>query len=206
MYYAYIRTCTKILYKCTKFSTRSTLSPMRHDMYVFPGTTILDCSMFPTTAVLQYSSTKFRVLNLAYIVHNICTECTHTSQTHDHPATEVCTAVLNLVEYKLLGNPNQLSWVPEAAGFERLQLTCPCAQSGRTDAAGHAVIFVSALRAAGVPSHRRQSHSGAAQYILREGPCSQDASWVVCGSGVPPYDFLKKLCSIFNSRFCIRFS
>jgi hypothetical protein len=26
--------------------------------------------------------------------------------------------------------------------------------------------------------------------ILREGPCSQGASWVVCSSGVPLYDFL----------------
>ena len=25
--------------------------------------------------------------------------------------------------------------------------------------------------------------------FLREGPCSQGASWAVCGSGVPPYDF-----------------
>jgi hypothetical protein len=25
--------------------------------------------------------------------------------------------------------------------------------------------------------------------LLREGPCSQGASWAVGGSGVPPYDF-----------------
>jgi hypothetical protein len=41
--------------------------------------------------------------------------------------------------------------------------------------------------------------------FLREGPCSQGASWVVCGSGVPQYDFLNLYC-IFNSRFCISFS
>jgi hypothetical protein len=41
--------------------------------------------------------------------------------------------------------------------------------------------------------------------ILREGPRSQGASWVVCGSGVPPYDFLN-LYGISNSRFCISFS
>jgi hypothetical protein len=32
---------------------------------------------------------------------------------------------------------------------------------------------------------------------LREGPCSQGASWGVCGSGVPPYDFLN-VYGIFN--------
>jgi hypothetical protein len=40
-------------------------------------------------------------------------------------------------------------------------------------------------------------------FILGEGPCSQGASWVACGSRVPPYDFLN-LYGIFNSRFCIR--
>jgi hypothetical protein len=39
--------------------------------------------------------------------------------------------------------------------------------------------------------------------ILREGPRSQDASWGVCGSGVPPYDFLN-LYGVFNSRFSIK--
>jgi hypothetical protein len=38
-------------------------------------------------------------------------------------------------------------------------------------------------------------------YFLREGPCSHGASWGVCGSGVPPYDFLN-LYGVFNSRFC----
>ena len=40
-------------------------------------------------------------------------------------------------------------------------------------------------------------------YVLskvREGPCSQGASWAVCGSRVPPYQFLD-LHGIFNSRF-----
>jgi hypothetical protein len=41
--------------------------------------------------------------------------------------------------------------------------------------------------------------------ILREGPCSQGASCVVCGSGVPPYDFLY-LYGIFDSMFCASFS
>jgi hypothetical protein len=105
-----IKTSSALL-KLVHLRTYGTVRPYRYRV---------DLARHAPTAVLQYSSTKFRVLNLAYIVHNICTECTHTSQTHDHPATEVCTAVLNLVEYKLLGNPNQLSWVPEAAGFERL--------------------------------------------------------------------------------------
>jgi hypothetical protein len=38
--------------------------------------------------------------------------------------------------------------------------------------------------------------------ILREGPCSQGASSVVCGSGEPPYDFLD-LYGVFNSKFSI---
>jgi hypothetical protein len=42
-------------------------------------------------------------------------------------------------------------------------------------------------------------------WYLREGPRSQGASWAVCGSGVPPYDFLN-LYGISNSRFCISFS
>jgi hypothetical protein len=37
-------------------------------------------------------------------------------------------------------------------------------------------------------------------YNLREGPRSQGASRAVCGSGVPPYDFLN-LYGISNSRF-----
>ena len=41
--------------------------------------------------------------------------------------------------------------------------------------------------------------------LLREGPCSQAASCVVCGSGVPLYDFLN-LYGIFNSRFPVSFS
>jgi hypothetical protein len=40
--------------------------------------------------------------------------------------------------------------------------------------------------------------------ILREGPCSQGASWAVCGSGVPPYDFLN-FNGVFNSRFSTSF-
>jgi hypothetical protein len=37
-----------------------------------------------------------------------------------------------------------------------------------------------------------------------KGPCSQQgASWVVCGSGVPPYDFLN-VYGIFNIMFSIR--
>ena len=40
--------------------------------------------------------------------------------------------------------------------------------------------------------------------ILREGPCSQGASWVVCGFGVPPYEFLN-LYGIFDSRFKMSF-
>jgi hypothetical protein len=40
--------------------------------------------------------------------------------------------------------------------------------------------------------------------ILRESPCSQGASWVVCGSAVPPYDFLN-LYGIFSRRFSIGF-
>jgi hypothetical protein len=36
--------------------------------------------------------------------------------------------------------------------------------------------------------------------LLREGPCSQGAFWAVCGSGVPPYDFLN-LYGVFDSRF-----
>ena len=39
--------------------------------------------------------------------------------------------------------------------------------------------------------------------ILREGSCSQGATWAACGSGAPPYEFLN-LYGIFNSRFCIR--
>jgi hypothetical protein len=39
--------------------------------------------------------------------------------------------------------------------------------------------------------------------FLREGPCSQGASWAVCGSGVPPNDFLN-LYVVFDSRFCVR--
>jgi hypothetical protein len=50
---------------------------------------------------------------------------------------------------------------------------------------------------------------GSAQNLLflREGPCSEGASWVVYGSGVPPYmyDFLN-LYGIFDSRFCASFS
>ena len=42
-------------------------------------------------------------------------------------------------------------------------------------------------------------------FFLREGPCSQGASWAVCGSGVPPYDFFN-LCGVFNNRFCPSFS
>ena len=38
---------------------------------------------------------------------------------------------------------------------------------------------------------------------LREGLCSQGASCAVCGSGVPPYDFLN-VYGVFNSRFSIR--
>jgi hypothetical protein len=41
--------------------------------------------------------------------------------------------------------------------------------------------------------------------ILREGPRSQGASWGVCGSGVPPYDFLN-LYGVFDCRFSISFS
>jgi hypothetical protein len=41
--------------------------------------------------------------------------------------------------------------------------------------------------------------------FLREGPCSQGASWAVCGSGVPPYDFLD-LYGVFNSGFSTGFS
>jgi hypothetical protein len=41
-------------------------------------------------------------------------------------------------------------------------------------------------------------------YFLREGPRSQGASWAVCGSGVPPYDFLN-FYGVFNSRFCTSF-
>ena len=44
-------------------------------------------------------------------------------------------------------------------------------------------------------------HRGGTDPLLREGPCSQDASWVVCGSGVPPYEFLN-LYGIFNIMFC----
>jgi hypothetical protein len=40
---------------------------------------------------------------------------------------------------------------------------------------------------------------------LREGPYNQGASWVVCGSGVPPYDSLN-LYGILNSRFFVSFS
>jgi hypothetical protein len=39
-------------------------------------------------------------------------------------------------------------------------------------------------------------------HILREGPHSQGASWGVCGSGVPPYDFLN-LYGVSDSRFSI---
>ena len=40
--------------------------------------------------------------------------------------------------------------------------------------------------------------------LLREGQCSQGASWAVCGSGVPPYEFLN-LYGVFDSRFCPSF-
>jgi hypothetical protein len=38
---------------------------------------------------------------------------------------------------------------------------------------------------------------------LREGPRSQGASWAICGSGVPPYDFLNSY-GVFNNRFCLK--
>ena len=41
--------------------------------------------------------------------------------------------------------------------------------------------------------------------FLREGPCSQGASWAVCGSGVPPYDFLNLYGGLI-CRFCPSFS
>ena len=39
--------------------------------------------------------------------------------------------------------------------------------------------------------------------LKREGPCNLGASWEVCDSGVPPYDFLNSY-GIFNNRFSIR--
>jgi hypothetical protein len=41
--------------------------------------------------------------------------------------------------------------------------------------------------------------------FLREGPCSQGASWGVRGSEVPPWEFLN-LYGIFNRRFSTSFS
>jgi hypothetical protein len=50
------------------------------------------------------------------------------------------------------------------------------------------------------PPPRTVARSRATVYIFGEGPCNQGASWGVCGSGVPPYDFLN-LYGIFNNRF-----
>jgi hypothetical protein len=47
-------------------------------------------------------------------------------------------------------------------------------------------------------------YSGFRILILREGPRSQGASWGVCGSGVPPYEFLN-LYGVSHSRFSISF-
>jgi hypothetical protein len=45
-------------------------------------------------------------------------------------------------------------------------------------------------------------HQSFIKVILRECPCSLGASWAVCGSGVPPYDFLN-LYGVFNSKFSV---
>ena len=39
--------------------------------------------------------------------------------------------------------------------------------------------------------------------FLREGPCTEGASWVICGSRVQPYDSLH-LYGVFNDRFYIK--
>ena len=36
-----------------------------------------------------------------------------------------------------------------------------------------------------------------AEGILREGPCREGASWAVCGSGAPPYNFLNFYSMVF---------
>ena len=48
-------------------------------------------------------------------------------------------------------------------------------------------------------------HREGTDLLLREGPCNQGASWGVCGSGAPSYDFLN-LYDIFNNKFPTSFS
>jgi hypothetical protein len=56
-------------------------------------------------------------------------------------------------------------------------------------------------RSCGLAVRKKKNQIGAGfRYFLRDGLRSQGVSWGVCGSKVPPYDFLS-LYGVFDSRF-----
>ena len=56
--------------------------------------------------------------------------------------------------------------------------------------AGFLVVMPDLFRGSGRNSEGFERPADASVSTLREGPCSQGASWAVCGSGVPPYALL----------------